>query len=372
MPTTLDRRYLALAEAVAVPIRILGATGRTVWVNEAWRAAVGVSESIPPEAVWTAAIHPDDLQICRRAIEDVLRRPHPVHLDYRLRWADGEYRRVAEAATPLADAAGSPVRFVGTLTGSPTDNEVEPRSRQSERDKAAFLAAVGFEFQARLAVAIDALDRVTVGGRRKRLLTAVQGQIDQAHLLAGELADTAQVAAGLPRHDRDRVPLRSVLESAVGATHLAFEALGQRVIADFPPVTLEVAADEPRLFQAFALLVRYASDWTPEGRVVTVSHVVLEDGVRVHVHDSGGPVEPERLAGLFDLFAQRREVGRGTPPQLGCTLFAARRLIELHDGTVSAVNDPAGTGLRLSVTLPRIPPREDGATLKRVPDAPVG
>lgn len=76
----------------------------------------------------------------------------------------------------------------------------------------------------------------------------------------------------------------------------------------------------------------------------------------------GREVAEERLAGLFDLFAQREESRRGVTPELGLSLFTARRLIELHGGTVQATNVEPARGLLTTVRLPLAPDIAHGAT----------
>jgi K+-sensing histidine kinase KdpD len=82
---------------------------------------------------------------------------------------------------------------------------------------------------------------------------------------------------------------------------------------------------------------------------------VTTGSVQVHIQDGGRGVPGERLAGLFDLFAQREDVRRGVPPELGLSLFTARRLIELQSGTVEASKVAPDRGLRITVRLPLAP-----------------
>jgi signal transduction histidine kinase len=108
------------------------------------------------------------------------------------------------------------------------------------------------------------------------------------------------------------------------------------------------------------LLIRFASEGTPEGGQIAVYHAVTTRAVLVHLQDGGRGATEERLTDLFDLFAQREDVRRGVPPELGLSLFTARRLIELQSGTVEASHGEPGCGLRIAVRLPLAADRGHG------------
>jgi CheY-like chemotaxis protein len=73
------------------------------------------------------------------------------------------------------------------------------------------------------------------------------------------------------------------------------------------------------------------------------------------VTDTGQGIAPERLDTIFGLFAQGS--GSGAPPLggLGIGLAIARRLVELHGGTLIASSGGAGRGATFTVTLPTLP-----------------
>jgi CheY-like chemotaxis protein len=72
----------------------------------------------------------------------------------------------------------------------------------------------------------------------------------------------------------------------------------------------------------------------------------------VYVTDTGMGIAPDMLRGIFDLFAQAERSGRRPAGGLGIGLTLARRLVELHGGTITASSDGLGRGSRFTVRLP--------------------
>jgi len=75
------------------------------------------------------------------------------------------------------------------------------------------------------------------------------------------------------------------------------------------------------------------------------------DRAFVRVSDDGHGITPELLPRIFDMFVQERTTPDGGGG-LGLGLGLAKRLVELHQGTISAVSEGAGKGATFEVQLP--------------------
>jgi PAS domain S-box-containing protein len=84
-----------------------------VHFNSAWLVFTGIP---PHEAAdrWPETIHPEDLTRHLARQRDHFHRRVPYESRYRLRRADGVYRRVLERGAPSTDASGSFAGFFGT------------------------------------------------------------------------------------------------------------------------------------------------------------------------------------------------------------------------------------------------------------------
>ncbi|MFN8509815.1 MAG: GAF domain-containing sensor histidine kinase [Deinococcaceae bacterium] len=113
----------------------------------------------------------------------------------------------------------------------------------------------------------------------------------------------------------------------------------------------EILADRSKLLQVILNLVSNALKFTPEGGSITLRTVQIERRLCIEVEDTGVGMDEFALKQLFSRFSQvdpslsRRHAGTG----LG--LFLAKRLIEMHGGTIS-VESALGKGTLFRMELP--------------------
>jgi len=89
-------------------VRVSDAAGRDFWFSRTWLDFTGHSQE-EEIARWTENVHPDDLE----AVLDGNRASRlALHLRFRLRRKDGQYRRIACTATPRFSSNGE---FLGYI-----------------------------------------------------------------------------------------------------------------------------------------------------------------------------------------------------------------------------------------------------------------
>src|SRR5262249_25466392 len=72
----------------------------------------------------------------------------------------------------------------------------------------------------------------------------------------------------------------------------------------------------------------------------------------VTLTDTGIGIDPLLLPAIFDMFVQIEPTGDRVRSGLGIGLALARRLVELHDGTIEAQSDGIGKGTTFTIRLP--------------------
>jgi CheY-like chemotaxis protein len=115
-------------------------------------------------------------------------------------------------------------------------------------------------------------------------------------------------------------------------------------------VTLDI--DRTRMAQVLSNLLNNAARYSEPNAAIRL-HVALADdgGMRMAVEDEGQGLAPDMLPRVFEMFMQ---VPRGAQPQagLGVGLTLARRLVELHGGTLVAHSAGLGQGSQFVLRLP--------------------
>ena len=130
---------------------------------------------------------------------------------------------------------------------------------------------------------------------------------------------------------------------------------GLALTLDVPPRPLWVVADATRLAQAFSNLLNNAAKYTERGGQIRVSMATADNTASVTVADTGLGIEPRMLPLVFEMFTQLQAHRDRAQGGLGIGLTLAKRLIELHGGTIKAQSEGVGRGSRFTVRLTTAP-----------------
>jgi len=230
----------------------------------------------------------------------------------------------------------------------------EEAERANER-KDEFLAVLGHELRNPLAAITNAIGLIDLAGGDARSTELAQNVLRrQARVmkrLIDDLLDVARMAHGKLNLQREPVDLVDALRHAVAVVQPLAAERDQRCVIDLPTEGLPMLADATRLEQVFVNLLQNASKYTPAGGQITVSLARRGDWAVAVVADTGIGMPPDMLARAFDLFVQQKD----TPAEqtgLGLGLALVQRIVELHNGEVSASSPGPGQGSTFTVRLP--------------------
>ncbi len=115
--------HLGMLEAAPVMLWRAGPDGQRDHFNARWLSFRGRSLADERGRGWTEGLHPDDANDCLATMAVQFARRRPFELEYRLRGADGAYRRVRDQGEPFTDPSGAFAGFVGACL----DLEGQPR-----------------------------------------------------------------------------------------------------------------------------------------------------------------------------------------------------------------------------------------------------
>ena len=113
-----------------------------------------------------------------------------------------------------------------------------------------------------------------------------------------------------------------------------------------------MVGDAIRLEQVFVNLLSNAVKYSHDAGAITCTASASADGVAVTVADQGVGLDPDVADRIFDLFVQGQTSLHRPHGGLGIGLSLARRLTELHGGTITARSAGPGLGAAFTVMLP--------------------
>ncbi|CAG9195059.1 Histidine kinase [Paraburkholderia sabiae] len=231
--------------------------------------------------------------------------------------------------------------------------ESEARLQHMDRMKDQFLATLAHELRNPLApirngLQILRLNQTPPGATR--VFEMLDRQLDHMVRLVDDLMEVARINNGAIQLHRRHTDLSAVLQAAVELSRSAVEKAGHTLTVDVAPGPVRINGDEVRLAQVFSNLINNAAKYTPPGGDIHVSVTLQNDRATVRVKDSGIGFTAEEQSLLFTLFGRLQPQTQGDG--LGIGLALAKKLVELHGGTISAASDGRNKGSCFSVSLP--------------------
>ncbi len=232
--------------------------------------------------------------------------------------------------------------------------EANQMLQQANRRKDEFLAVLAHELRNPLAPirqALLLLDQEALPEPARRAADVIGRQVHHLTRLVEDLFELSATASGQVALRRERVTLESVVRAGIEAAAPAVETARHELIVTLSGETVWLHVDPTRLVQVVANLLDNSAKYTPAGGRIVVDARRADAQATIRVLDNGTGIPAGDLPTLFDMF--RRAGGDdGSPRGLGVGLWLARRLVELHGGTIEAISPGAGKGAEFVVRLP--------------------
>ncbi|HWJ94782.1 MAG TPA: ATP-binding protein, partial [Telluria sp.] len=233
----------------------------------------------------------------------------------------------------------------------------EDALRVADKRKDEFLATLAHELRNPLAPIRTGLDilRLRSGDAQatQRATDIMERQLRQMVRLVDDLLDVSRINTGKFAIKMGRVELKAVVNDALEVVRSYIELHGHELSIDLPDRPVFLHGDATRLAQILSNLLNNAAKYTNRGGKVSLSARVEEEKVLVlDVADNGIGIAPDMLDTVFEMFVQVDSTLERTNAGLGVGLSLARRLVELHGGSIQASSEGLGRGSRFTVRLP--------------------
>jgi PAS domain S-box-containing protein len=226
---------------------------------------------------------------------------------------------------------------------------------ESDRRKDEFIAILSHELRNPLApirYAVPLLKQQRLGERAGKALTVIERQTAHLTRLVDDLLDTSRIRQGKIELRREYVTVASVLTAGVEAASPAILAARHKLSIVAPDDPLWLHVDASRVAQVVTNLLQNSAKFTPQGGEIVLS--ARREGGRavITVRDNGVGIPQQALPTVFDMFQQLDRSERPSQRGLGIGLALAKRLVEMHGGTIEASSAGPGQGTEFAVRLP--------------------
>jgi CheY-like chemotaxis protein/nitrogen-specific signal transduction histidine kinase len=178
-----------------------------------------------------------------------------------------------------------------------------------------------------------------------------------AHIV-DDLMDLSAITSGKIRVDAEETDLCEIVEAAVELQQEHAASKGVSLGKTFETRDCVVFGEPRRLQQIVWHLLSNAIKFTPRGGHAHITVRSIGGYCDIEVKDTGAGIASDLLPYVFDRFWRADSCTEHRYAGLGLGLALAKRLAELHGGTVTATSPGSNQGATFTVVVPRVAPRD--------------
>lgn len=237
-----------------------------------------------------------------------------------------------------------------------TAEEARQEAEAANQMKDEFLAVLSHELRTPLNAITGWAHMLQAGDldaatQAKAVETINRNAMLQARLIS-DLLDVSRIVSGKLRLDLKPVELQGVIRAAIDTVRPAAEAKEVQIDVDTTAGSGPVRGDAFRLQQVVWNLLSNAVKFSPRKCHIQVRLERHNSRVELTVADEGPGIRPDFLPHIFEAFRQADATTTRPHQGLGLGLAIVRNLLQLHGGSVKAMNRTEGSGAIFKVTLP--------------------
>jgi signal transduction histidine kinase len=232
-------------------------------------------------------------------------------------------------------------------------NRMSERLASLDKERRAFLANVSHELRTPVSNIHVTLEALESGADeepelRSRFMRTALDEITRLSGLIKDLLDLGRLEAGVTALEQQPINLRDLVHRAVRAIESRMRSKSIGISVSVPDV--EIQGDPERLLQAFLNILDNAIKHSVPDSMVFVSGIIENAQVAIEIRDQGPGITESDLPRIFEQFYTADPSRKGSGTGLG--LAIARKIVEAHDGTITASNAGAGNGAIFTIYLP--------------------
>lgn len=305
-----------------------------------------ITTIIPPE------LHAEEVEILAR-----LRRGERIEHYETVRLAkDGRRIDIALTISPVKGKDGTIMGASKIARDISQRKRNEQLLREADQQKDEFLATLAHELRNPLApicAAAELLKNAKSLAPELRAATAIlERQARHMTHLVDDLLDISRITSGRIRLQQETVELGELLKTLLDTHRHSLQSARHQATVAIADSPVHVSGDRVRLTQILSNILHNAVKYTPAGGRIEIALRVEDRQAVASVRDNGMGIPAERLEHIFEPFAQLDTSYEHGDGGLGIGLMLAKKLVELHGGSIEARSAGRGKGTELLVRLP--------------------
>jgi signal transduction histidine kinase/CheY-like chemotaxis protein len=314
-------------------------------------------------AAWSSGLHPDDRQRGDEEIQMALRGEKEFDTEFRVLWPNGEIHDIRALALVQRNAAGEPLRMIGTNWDVTEDARTKDVLRTAlehaeagSRAKSEFLSVMSHELRTPLNGVLgysELLGETPLNDEQKSFVTTITSSGEHLLAIVSDVLDFSSIEHHSLAIQAAPLDIAGLVGSADVAVRRTAAEKGIAFRCELASgVPAQITGDERRIRQILINLLGSAVKFTPSGSVVLrVSPDAEGRLLEFSVEDTGIGISPENLGRLFQPFVQADSKTNRRFGGTGLGLAISKRLAEAMGGTITVTTAP-GKGSTFTFRLP--------------------
>ena len=348
-----EERYRDLFENASDLIQSCNVEGKFIYVNRAWRDALGYSEKEVSNLNFWNIIHPDYIAHCKQTLQGVMAGETVNNIETAFVAKDGRLIQVEGNVNPVRQEE-KVVATRAIFRDITVRKEAEEKLRKIDEMKSEFLSNVSHELRTPLQ-SISGFTKLIMNGQvpdpatQQEFFQIIDRETMHLGNLINGLLDMSRLEAGRFQIFRKPVPVRETIIDSVKMFHSLARDKNITLTEDIPPQIPEMNVDNERMRQVVINLLSNAIKFSNPGGSVNVTVENHNSELLFQVSDHGTGIRAEAIKHLFERFFRAEgEMARGGT---GLGLYISKQIVEAHGGRIW-VESKLGQGSTFSFTLP--------------------
>lgn len=325
-------------------------------------------EIAPTYTNFLSLIHPNDVDMFKRAIEEHFNHNKPFYLEYQLRKKDGEYKWFQTKGSLTEDIDTGMIRMTGAISDISDRKNYEKKLKEAKEEaesatkmKSEFLATMSHELRTPMngIIGITELTLDTsLTDQQRNYLKDVLRSAEHLLEILNDILDFSKMEAGQIELESIPFDLKQAVQEVVALNSLRANKKGLKLLVNVEEGFNEFLIGDPmRVRQVLHNLVGNAIKFTETGEVtITVANQpnftpqMGKAMVMISVKDTGIGLTKEQRRKIFNKFVQ---VDSSTTRKYGGTglgLSICKMFANLFGGEISVDSEP-GKGSTFSFTM---------------------